>query len=318
MEPTPQEKLKPTKCKVHEVNLFTPKLIWSDIHLLARELVAAIGEKNYGHLPTIYGVPTGGSIIASLVSTLGTFPQVDDYKDADVIIDDICDSGDTLAPYLREKGKDVWVLVNKSSHLLVKSIRRAKPTDFIEFPWEHKEQVGEKIVTRMLQYIGEDVLRSGLKETPSRVVRSWGELFSGYTQNPKSICKEFDYKADEMIVVKNIEFASMCEHHWLPFLGTATVGYLANEKVIGLSKIPRLVEIFARRLQIQERMTNQIAASLVDLITPLGVGVVIKAHHLCAEIRGVKKGVDMVTSAMLGLFRSDEKVKAEFLSHTRG
>jgi GTP cyclohydrolase IA len=302
------------KSKVSSTNLFVPKMTWSDIHVLVGELLEEIRQEDYGRLPRIYGIPTGGSIIASLLCTLGVLPQVDDPEGADVIIDDICDSGETLAPYLRMKDTDVWVLVNKSSLMPIKCIRRAKPTDFIEFPWAHKEEVGEKIVTRMLQYIGEDCGRPGLKETPDRVVRAWKELFVGYNQDPKNLCKTFDYDADEIVVVKNITFASMCEHHMLPFLGTATVGYLPHKKVIGLSKIPRLVEIYARRLQIQEKMTNQIALALMDIVEPLGVGVRIKANHLCAQIRGVGKNVEMVTAAMYGLFRKDEKIKNEFLS----
>jgi len=176
----------------------------------------------------------------------------------------------------------------------------------------------EDSVRRILEFIGEDPNREGLQGTPARVVRSWNQLFCGYNQNPDGILRleaQFSdhQKYDQMVVLKGIEFFSSCEHHMMPFFGRVHIGYLPKEKVIGVSKLARLVEVFTRRLQIQERLTQQIAEALFTGLQPLGVGVVIEAQHLCMMARGVEKRESvMVTSAMLGNFLED-KVKSEFL-----
>ncbi len=175
-------------------------------------------------------------------------------------------------------------------------------------------------VRHILNAVGEDPSRSGLADTPNRVARMYDELLEGYNIDPKEMLNNalFDVEYDQMVVVKDIEFYSMCEHHMIPFFGAAHVGYLPGTQVIGLSKIPRLVEIFARRLQVQERMTHQVATYLEELVEPRGVGVVIEATHLCAVMRGVKKHhTRMVTSAMLGEFRSNVSTREEFMSHIR-
>ncbi|MFA6520980.1 MAG: GTP cyclohydrolase I FolE [Candidatus Gracilibacteria bacterium] len=167
----------------------------------------------------------------------------------------------------------------------------------------------------ILKNLGEDVSRDGLKKTPSRVARSFEKLFSGYSKNPKEIITTFEDEGyDEMIVVKDIEFYSTCEHHFLPFFGKAHIGYIPNGKILGLSKLARLVEIFSRRLQNQERLTMEIANALKDLINPRGVGVVLEAKHLCMMARGVEKqGSQVVTSAMTGLFKKELNTRSEFL-----
>jgi GTP cyclohydrolase I len=175
-------------------------------------------------------------------------------------------------------------------------------------------------ISTILDAVGEDPTRSGIAETPSRVARMYDELLSGYKTDPVELLNNalFDVEYDEMVVVKDIDFYSMCEHHMLPFYGHASVGYLPEDKVIGLSKIPRLVDMFARRLQVQERMTQQIATFLEDLIKPRGVAVVVEASHLCAAMRGVKKQrTRMVTSAMLGAFRDNPSTRGEFMMHIR-
>ncbi len=175
-------------------------------------------------------------------------------------------------------------------------------------------------ISTILDAVGEDPTRSGIAETPSRVARMYDELLSGYKTDPVELLNNalFDVEYDEMVVVKDIDFYSMCEHHMLPFYGHASVGYLPNDKVIGLSKIPRLVDMFARRLQVQERMTQQIASFLEELIKPRGVAVVVEASHLCAAMRGVKKQrTRMVTSAMLGAFRDNPSTRGEFMMHIR-
>ena len=169
----------------------------------------------------------------------------------------------------------------------------------------------------LLAQLGEDPERDGLARTPQRTARALAELTSGYQMDPSEILNGalFDVTYDEMVIVKDIEMFSLCEHHLLPFFGKVHVAYLPNQKVIGLSKVARLVDMYARRLQIQERLTNQIAQTIQEAIDPKGVGVVIEAKHLCMIMRGVEKQhSSAVTSAMLGAFRDNPKTREEFLS----
>jgi GTP cyclohydrolase I len=173
----------------------------------------------------------------------------------------------------------------------------------------------ERIVEQMLEFIGEEPSRDGLRDTPRRVVKSWGELFKGYSMDVKSVFTVFDESHDEMVVLRNIEFFSTCEHHMLPFFGKAHVGYLPDGKIVGISKLARLVEVFSRRLQVQERLGWQVSSSIMQELMPKGCGVVLEAQHLCMVARGVnKQNSVMVTSAMQGVFRSDPAIRAEFLS----
>jgi GTP cyclohydrolase IA len=176
----------------------------------------------------------------------------------------------------------------------------------------------EAAVSQMLRAFGEDPERPGLKNTPERVARMFAELLCGYRQDPNLIINDalFEESYDEMVVVRDIEFYSLCEHHLLPFLGRAHVAYFPRGKVLGLSKLPRIVDMFARRLQVQERMTRQIAEFIQELLNPYGVAVVIEGLHLCATMRGVKKhDARMTTSAMLGAFRKDIATREEFLAN---
>jgi len=176
-----------------------------------------------------------------------------------------------------------------------------------------------RAIRTLLKYIGEDIEREGLKETPHRFLKAWDEMLYGYCQDPKDVIKTFASMNDEMVVVTECSFTSLCEHHLLPFTGAACVGYLPNGKVIGLSKIPRLVDIFAKRLQIQENLTALIADALfASELKPKGVGVVITATHMCMSCRGVKKqNAKMTTSALRGAFKDDPSTRAEFLSFLR-
>jgi GTP cyclohydrolase I len=178
-------------------------------------------------------------------------------------------------------------------------------------------QIAEDAVRDLLIMLGEDPDRPGLLDTPQRVRRSLADLTRGYGQDPREVMGRaiFEEPYDEMVVVKDIELYSLCEHHLLPFFGRAHVAYLPNGRIVGLSKLPRLVEIFSRRLQVQERLTVQIAEALVDLLDPLGVGVVVEASHLCMMMRGVEKqNSKTTTSCLLGRFKEDEKTRAEFLN----
>jgi len=178
-----------------------------------------------------------------------------------------------------------------------------------------------ELVESLLVELGEDPDRQGLKATPERVARAMRELTDGYGIKPEDVVAGaiFDQDYDEMVVVKDIAFYSLCEHHMLPFFGSVHVGYLPKGKVIGLSKIPRLVEVFSHRLQIQEQLTREIAEALNGTLAPKGVGVVVEARHLCMEMRGVEApGGHMMTSCMLGTFRRDPRTRAEFLELVRG
>lgn len=178
----------------------------------------------------------------------------------------------------------------------------------------------EELMREVLVRLGEDPEREGLLRTPGRVKRAMEHLTSGYREDPEKLLKGalFTVSYDEMVIVKDIEMFSMCEHHMLPFFGKVHVAYIPNGRVIGLSKIPRLVELFSHRLQIQERMTTQIAETIQDVIQPQGVGVVIEARHLCMMMRGVEKQhSSTVTSAMFGSFRESQQTRAEFLSLIR-
>lgn len=183
-------------------------------------------------------------------------------------------------------------------------------------PQRDDESIAD-LMQKILLKIGEDPERQGLVRTPQRADKALRFLTSGYHTDIQSIVNGalFDEKCDEMVVVKDIEFYSMCEHHLLPFFGTMHVAYLPNNKVIGLSKIPRIVDMFARRLQLQERLTHQVAESLQDVLKPKGVGVICEARHFCMMMRGVEKQHSgTVTSAMLGGFRERKETRDEFLS----
>jgi len=190
--------------------------------------------------------------------------------------------------------------------------------DLLDVPEQECTNEIECAVTSILEAIGEDPEREGLLRTPNRVSRMYEELTAGYHVDPARLINDavFDVHYEEMVLVKDIDYYSMCEHHMLPFLGRAHVAYIPDGKVIGLSKIPRIVEMFARRLQVQERMTQQIAEFLDETLHPKGVAVVVEGLHMCSVMRGVKKAnARMSTSAMLGEFKTNQAIRDEFLAH---
>lgn len=259
----------------------------------------------------IYGVPRGGCFVAlqvrnylrsrGLEATITTQPNF-----AHVIIDDIIDSGITEEKY-KKYTVPFFAAVDKRLETI---------GEWVEFPWEQNETGPEDAVVRLLQYIGEDPNREGLRKTPARVVRSYDELFGGYKQKVEDLMTVFeDGACQEMVVLKSVEMSSACEHHMLPFRGVAHVGYIPNKRVIGVSKLARLVDMFSRRLQIQERIGQQVTSALDEYLQPLGSACVIEAQHLCMACRGVmKQNSVMVTSSLTGEFLNKIEVRQEFMS----
>jgi len=193
---------------------------------------------------------------------------------------------------------------------------KTRRSELILPPEEAQESIAD-LVRRLLVCLGEDPSREGLRLTPARVERAFRFLTSGYEKDPEEIINAayYDVPYDEMVIVKDIELFSLCEHHLLPFFGKCHIAYIPEKRVVGLSKLPRLVNIYARRLQIQERLTNQIAQTLWEKLEPKGVGVIIEARHLCMAMRGVEKQHSAtVTSAMLGCFRDSPQTRQEFLA----
>lgn len=187
----------------------------------------------------------------------------------------------------------------------------------LDFPPVNQARI-EAATVDILEAVGEDPLREGLLNTPKRVARAYDELLSGYRTDPAKLINGavFDVDYDDMVIVHDIEYFSMCEHHMLPFMGHAHVAYIPSKKVIGLSKIPRIVDMFARRLQVQERLTRQIADFISEVLEPQGVAVVMDGKHMCSMMRGVQKcHSGMTTSAMLGRFREESTLRSEFMGH---
>lgn len=265
-----------------------------------------IMDQNTPKALKVYGIPRGGAVLAGILEAKFGCVAMDDPNKADVIVDDIVDSGATKDRYEKTFKKPVWALIQKEAK-----------TDWFVFPWEGSDPLKdiEDSVIRQLQFIGEDPTREGLKETPARALKALLEMTSGYADDPaKILSKTFNEPCDEMVLVRDIPFWSLCEHHMLPFHGTATVAYIPDGKIVGLSKIPRTVNAFARRLQVQERLTHQVAEAMNQALKPKGVGVLIKASHLCMAIRGIKSGGEMVTSCLLGAMKEDSKAREEFLA----
>jgi len=292
------------------------------------DLCQKLGERiiQEGDLPRepvrVYGVPRGGVAVAYLLTALfpTTFCLAESAADGDVFVDDIIDSGETALDFKRQyPNRPFFAMIDKLSNS-----GSAFKDSWIVFPWEQNEEEANGIesnIRRLLQFVGEDPKRGGLLETPGRVARAWEHWTSGYKKDPASILKVFEDGADgcdEMVVVKDIPFYSQCEHHLAPFFGTATVAYIPDGKIVGLSKISRVVDLFARRLQVQERLTNQIADALDHHLHPKGVGVIINARHLCMESRGIcQQGHSTITSALRGVLRDKPEARAEFMALSR-
>lgn len=286
------------------------QVTWQDLAVEADR----IAERWRGKVSSVYGIPTGGVPLALMVAHRLNVPIVEEWNlgSAILVVDDLIDTGRTMSKYEASSFIDAAF---RKPYSPIKFAPHARVVDeWLWFPWEHDQGDPEDAVVRILQFIKEDPTREGLIETPRRVVKAFKEMTVGYDTDITNILGvTFDVDCDEMVVVKDIPFSSLCEHHMLPFTGTATVAYIPGKRVVGLSKIPRLVDAFAKRLQVQERLTNQIADAMVEHLNPLGVGVIIKGHHSCMSLRGVGKSGTMMTSALRGVMRTKPEARAEFL-----
>lgn len=279
-----------------------------------------IASRMFGEgIRKVFPVPRGGIPCVYLVCAAfaARYPSaaglkvVQSPEEADAILDDIIDSGRTKRAYQSQYPIPFYAFYDDTN----------KPDGWLVFPWENREGANEDSiednVVRLLQFIGEDPARGGLNETPKRFAKACLHWFSGYMKEPKELLKVFEDGAqgvDEMVIVKDIPIYSHCEHHIAPIFGTATIAYIPNGKIVGLSKLSRLADAFARRLQVQERLTNQIADALDEHLAPLGVGVIIRARHMCMESRGVcQQGHHTITCALRGVLKTSPEARAEFM-----
>lgn len=281
--------------KIYKVN-------WDEVKEQIIQFESFMRDHNYRK---VYGIPKGGMIATAYLSK--DFEIVCYADEAEVLLDDIKDSGETLSKYLKNT---VYPLFDKKKDF--------PGYDWIMMPWESQHPNGqdtvEQNIVRLLQFIGEDPKREGILATPDRVIRSFKELYGGYNQDVKDIFTYFDAGTyNQMVVVKDIEIYSMCEHHMLPIIGKAHIGYIPDKKIIGLSKLARLVDLYSRRLQVQERIGDQVVDALMKYLKPKGAMCVIEADHMCMQMRGVnKQDSSTTTSSIRGVFEK-QKTKNEFL-----
>lgn len=290
---------------------------------VANEIITDDDLVNQPKRVSLFGIPRGGLLPAGLVAgalnTAGYEAGItDNLEVATHFIDDIIDSGKTSREWMGKKHIPFYALFDA-----------AEETDWIVFPWEQTsggdDASADDIPVRLLQFVGEDPTRGGLQETPKRFLKAWQFWTSGYgvkDEDIGTILKAFEDgadKCDEMVVQTNIPVYSQCEHHLAPFFGVAHIAYIPNGKIVGLSKMSRLVEVYARRLQVQERLTNQIADALVKHLNPVGVGVVLQCRHMCMESRGIQQqGTSTTTSALRGAMREQQATRDEFMRLING
>lgn len=292
-------------------------------HQDIEHLCLALGETlaMLGNAPGVdlkcYPIPKGGIPAAYALDANFGLEFVEDPAEADFFFDDIIDSGATMERWCDEfPGKPFLALIDKTDEAC------PYKDQWVVFPWEGTADAGiHDHIVRLLQFAGDDPSREGLQETPARVAKALKHWFSGYDKDPKDLLKVFEdggESYDQMVVVKDIPIYSKCEHHMADIFGTATIAYIPNGKIVGLSKLSRLADMYARRLQVQERLTNQIADALHENLQPKGVAVMIKARHMCMESRGIcQQGHHTITTALKGVFLDESETRAEFMALAR-
>lgn len=291
-----------------------------DVEILADKIRSA--KKIY---KSVFPVPQGGVPLGMALFIKLGLPLVDKPRKGVLVVDDLIDSGTTRMKYA--KNDFACIHVKKHVHVKVTTCTYAvheSIDDWVVYWWEGSAQKSiEDVVTRTIEFIGDNPNREGVIETPSRVVRAWTELFEGYKQKPEQVCKTFDGdQIGGLVYLKNVEFYSFCEHHMLPFYGVAHIGYIPNGRVIGASKLARILDIYARRLQIQERIGEQVTNALMEYLKPIGAACVIEAKHLCIACRGVRKQHSILGySSFKGVFLENTHdgvaARNEFLSLIR-
>lgn len=301
-------------------------------------LARILNAGGYGSGTTLYPIPRGGVPAAYLLQAAAfnlfgnVYTLVDTPAEAHVIVDDLLDSGRTIAPYLETyTTAAVGVLFEKGeagsdngfSNPRVYTGDSLLPDKWVVFPWEATvESSAEDIGVRLLQLIGEDPNREGLRDTPARFVKAWTEWTEGYGMDPATLFKDFGDGAegyDEMVIIDPIPFYSHCEHHLAAIFGTVHIAYIPAGRIAGLSKFARLVQMYSRRLQVQERLTTQLVDTIVKYLAPTGVAVAVRARHFCMESRGARTpGTETTTIAVRGAMKEDPAARAEFLSLIRG
>lgn len=300
-------------------------LTWNDVTIRASGTATEIKKYLTGNKHEtlkLYGVPRGGIFAAlavlSFLDDKERFVLTSNPSEAEYFIDDIIDTGKTKEKYKKEfsSGINFFALVDKSKHWKTSAFEDLRGK-WISFPWERmtNEDAPTENIRRLLEYIGEDPNRPGLKDTPERVIKSYEKLFGGYKQEISHIIKVFNDKCKEMIILKNIEFYSTCEHHMLPFFGKAHIAYIPNGKVIGISKLAKILEVYSRRAQIQERIAQQVVGALDAHLQPAGAACIIEAQHMCMLCRGIEKqNSSMITSSLSGVFMKEPQARAELMS----
>lgn len=281
------------------------KITYTQLLADSKELAKQIPIGKY---KKIFGIPSGGIAVAVAMGEILNLELLSveelkaiENKNEVLIVDDLVDSGLTLAKY---PGFDNAVLYKKPHSPQPNFYLKDIPAEWVYFPHEKEGSGVEDHIVRIIEHIGENPLRDGLKDTPSRVVKSYNDMFSGYKKELSEFNTCFQTDGyDEMVILKDIEFYSTCEHHLIPFYGKAHIAYIPNEKIIGISKLARIVDMFSKRLQNQERITSQIAEAITELLDPKGVAVILEGKHLCMMARGVnKQNSVMKTSKMTGVF----------------
>lgn len=286
----------------------TKFITWNDVSKAAKKVAKQIKDLNYKKI-ILYGIPNGGiyaaqAVYAELIRMKQTAELTTNTYTSNIYIDDILDSGHTKEKY---NNKPFFTLFTKK-----------RKSQWYLFPWEEIKNENGPIenIKRLIQYIGDDPNREGLRNTPSRVINSYTTLFSGYHKDPKDVITTFEKGSySQIILLKDIEFYSTCEHHMLPFFGKAHIAYIPDKKVIGVSKLARILEIFTRRLQIQERICQQVTEALTKYLKPKGSACILEAQHFCMTSRGVQKQDSiMVTSSLTGCFLKEQNTRNELMN----